>query len=80
MWRSCSAWRYLRRWGWRGICAEGATPGRQRQLAPVGDLGINFIDTVDVYNGGRSEEIVIGPRPEAHRTTYIKVLEVRIMA
>jgi len=30
----------------------------QRMIAAARDAGINFIDTADVYNGGRSEEVV----------------------
>src|SRR5215813_1315595 len=30
----------------------------RRIIAAARDAGINFIDTADVYNGGRSEEVV----------------------
>jgi aryl-alcohol dehydrogenase-like predicted oxidoreductase len=30
----------------------------QRMIAAARDAGVNFIDTADVYNGGRSEEVV----------------------
>ena len=30
----------------------------QRMIAAAGDAGINFIDTADVYNGGKSEEVI----------------------
>src|SRR5258706_8537649 len=30
----------------------------QRMIAVARDAGINFIDTADVYNGGKSEEVI----------------------
>ena len=42
----------------------------QRMIAAAGDAGINFIDTADVYNGGRSEEVV-GRAIRAERDRWV---------
>ncbi|EPN22065.1 oxidoreductase, aldo/keto reductase family protein, partial [Pseudomonas syringae pv. actinidiae ICMP 19070] len=41
------------------------------------DQGINFIDTADVYNGGRSEEIV-GHAIAAQRSDWVVATKVAI--
>jgi aryl-alcohol dehydrogenase (NADP+) len=42
----------------------------QRMIAVARDAGINFIDTADVYNGGRSEEVV-GRAIRAERDQWV---------
>jgi aryl-alcohol dehydrogenase-like predicted oxidoreductase len=42
----------------------------QRMIAAARDAGINFIDTADVYNGGKSEEVV-GRAVRAERDHWV---------
>jgi aryl-alcohol dehydrogenase-like predicted oxidoreductase len=42
----------------------------QRMIAAARDAGINFIDTADVYNGGKSEEVV-GRAIRAERDQWV---------
>src|SRR5262245_60055727 len=42
----------------------------QRMIAAARDAGLNFIDTADVYNGGRSEEVV-GRAVKSERSRWI---------
>ena len=50
----------------------GATdePAAQRIIDKARDQGVNFIDTADGYNGGRSEEVV-GRAIRAHRDHWV---------
>jgi len=76
-------YRELGRTGWKvseisfGAWAIGSASGRVDDTESLGalhravELGVNFIDTADVYGDGRSERLVARLRRERRETIYV---------
>src|SRR5476651_104351 len=76
-------YRSLGRTGWNvseisfGAWAIGGSWGKQNDEESMAtlhralDLGINFIDTADVYGDGRSEQLIARLRRERKETFYV---------
>src|SRR5664279_4525196 len=58
-------------WAIGGFWGEVDDAVSLRALSAAIDLGVNFIDTADVYGDGRSERLVAQLRKERKETVYV---------